>query len=241
MKPKLKWAGVALGGGAIIAAAFVGGRASASGIPAAGALTYSGLLQDAAGTPLMGTQYVEVKLWNDATATTAINVLCDSGTPAAIGLVSGRFSVTLPDKCTTQAGSNAGIWAEVFVGPSANEAVSLGRSKIGAVPFAVEANHAISADTASGATTANALSRNAFKVEAATCVYDSSNGYEDCKCAQGETPVSAGICSGSCQPGVTLVESRPVQGDAWRLACENSSGTRVQCGPTPSIFCLKIN
>jgi hypothetical protein len=154
MKPNLKWTAVAVGCAAISAAAFVGGRAWAGGIPAAGALNYSGLLQDSTGAPLSGTQYVEVKFWNDATAGAAVNLLCDTGTPTGIGLVNGRFSIPLPDKCTTQVGSNAGVWAEVIVGPTANAAASLGRAKIGAVPFAVEANHAVSADSAAAASTA---------------------------------------------------------------------------------------
>lgn len=149
MRSSLKWAAVAVGAAAIVAAAFVGGRAWAGGIPAAGALTYSGLLQDATGAALTGTQYVEVKFWNDTAASAAANLLCDTGTPTGIGLVNGRFSIALPDACTTKVGSNAGIWAEVIVGATANAAGSLGRAKIGAVPFAVEANHAVSADSAS--------------------------------------------------------------------------------------------
>lgn len=146
MKPNLKWAALAVGCAGIVAAAFAGGRAWAGGIPTAGALNYSGLLQDASGAPLSGTQYIEVRFWNDATASAAVNLLCDTMTPTAIGLSNGRFSITLPDKCTTSVGSNNGIWAEVVVGPTANVAASLGRAKIGAVPFAVEANHAVNAD-----------------------------------------------------------------------------------------------
>src|SRR5450432_2832229 len=120
MRRSLKWAVIAAGAASTVAAAFVGGRAWAGGIPAAGALTYSGLLQDATGAPLTGTQYVEVKFWNDATASAAANLLCDTNTPTAIGLSQGRFSIGLPDKCTTTVGGNAGIWSEVLVGPTLN-------------------------------------------------------------------------------------------------------------------------
>jgi len=166
MKRNLKWAAVAVGCAAIVAAAFVGGRAWAGGIPAAGALNYSGLLQDASGAPLSGTQYIEVKFWNDATASAAANLLCDTMTPTAIGLSNGRFSITLPDKCTTQVGSNIGIWTEVFVGPKVDAVASLGRSKIGAVPFAVEANHAVSADSAASATGALKQTADALQADA---------------------------------------------------------------------------
>ncbi|MEO7035636.1 MAG: hypothetical protein ABI548_17055, partial [Polyangiaceae bacterium] len=43
-------------------------RVRAAGIPPTGALTYAGLLQDATGQPLTGTQFIEVKFWNDAAA-----------------------------------------------------------------------------------------------------------------------------------------------------------------------------
>jgi hypothetical protein len=165
MKPKLKWAAVAVGCAAIAAAAFVGGRAWAGGIPAAGALTYSGLLQDATGAPLSGPQYVEVKFWNDVAASAAANLLCDTGTPGLAQLNNGRFSIPLLDKCTTQVGSNTAIWAEVFVGPTVNAAASLGRAKIGAVPFAVEANHATTAD---GATAGAELDTRIGAIEAAS-------------------------------------------------------------------------
>jgi hypothetical protein len=72
----------------------------------------------------------------------------DTGTPTGIGLVNGRFSIPLPDDCTIKFGSNAQVWAEVLVGSTANAVASLGRAKLGAVPYAVEANHAVSADRA---------------------------------------------------------------------------------------------
>lgn len=133
---------------AVGAGAFLAGRARAAGIPASGALTYSGLLQDGAGVPLTGTEYVEVKFWNDASITAAANLLCDTGTPTGIGLVGGRFSIQLPDDCTARVGTNAQVWAEVLLGSTSNTVASLGRAKLGAVPYAVEADHAATATTA---------------------------------------------------------------------------------------------
>lgn len=70
--------------------------------------------------------------------------------------MNGRFSIPLPDDCTTKVGSNAQVWVEVLVGPMANTVASLGRAKLGAVPYAVEADHAVSASSAATAATANA-------------------------------------------------------------------------------------
>ncbi|HWA74371.1 MAG TPA: hypothetical protein VG937_18630 [Polyangiaceae bacterium] len=187
MKIKLKWtltAGAALLG---LALAGVVRTSRAAGIPPSGALSYSGLLQDTGGAPLASPQFVEVKLWNDPAATANANLLCDSGTPASVQLVSGHFSLVLPDACTGAVANNPNVYAEVLVGASAASAASLGRSKLGAVPYAVTSDNAVraasaaTADTASvaGAFTAKTktfplgpapTANTAYKVQAATTV-----------------------------------------------------------------------
>ncbi|HEY4159756.1 MAG TPA: hypothetical protein VGM29_16710 [Polyangiaceae bacterium] len=127
------------------AATLVVEHVRAAGIPTTGALTYSGLLQDGAAAPLTGaTHTLEVKLWSASTAGT---LLCDTGSPTGpTTLDGGRFSILLPDTCTTAIGTNPSAYSEVLL-----DGTSLGRSKLGAVPYAVEANHAVSTDSASGA------------------------------------------------------------------------------------------
>ncbi len=245
MKRSLKWAGIALGIGGVFAAGLVAVRARAAGIPATGALTYSGLLQDSKGAALAGPEYMEVQFWNDPTATAAGDLLCDTGTPTVTPLVNGHFSIPLPDTCTTKVGSNTAVYVDVIVGPTLQDAASLGtRVKLGAVPFAVvEANHAVSATTATNATTAanaSTLSSAAVTVEAAGCAY-SAAGYTDCTCAPGEVAIGGTSCTGAmCQPGAVLVESRSPFARVWRLSCENA-GVRVQCSSTyTSVVCLKV-
>ena len=58
----------------------------------------------------------------------------------------GRFSVPLPAACATAVQGNPNVFVEVIV-----DRTPLGRAKAGAVPYAIEAGHATSADTASGA------------------------------------------------------------------------------------------
>ncbi len=110
-----------------VAVAFVAGRLSAAGIPATGALTYSGTLEDAAGTPLTGTRTVDVYFWS--TATIGATPLCSTQANTAT-LTAGRFSVPLPDTCTSAVHGGKDIWAEVRV-----DGTSLGLSKLGAVPW----------------------------------------------------------------------------------------------------------
>jgi hypothetical protein len=126
-------------------------RARAAGIPATGAMIYSGLLQDATGAPLGNPHTIEVKLWASASPAET-SALCDTGSPTGpTPLTAGRFSIQLPDPCTMKIAGNNNAFAEVIL-----DGVSLGRVALGAVPYAVEANHAVSADSATTAGTASA-------------------------------------------------------------------------------------
>jgi hypothetical protein len=133
-------------------------RAAASGIPGANALAYAGELEDAKG-PITGVHNIQVFLFDAATAGSS---LCQS-TTAAIDVFDGHFSVPLPDGCTTAAGANPNIWIDVLVDGS-----DTGRTKIGAVPYAVEANHAVNADNASNATNATNATSAASATHATT-------------------------------------------------------------------------
>lgn len=104
--------------------------ARADGVPAASALTYAGELTDANGVPLTGTKNIQVSVWTAATAGTKA---CEIG-PEAKALSGGHFEFVLPDACTTQVHAKSDLWVEVIV-----DGQSLGRSKIGAVPYALEA------------------------------------------------------------------------------------------------------
>jgi hypothetical protein len=138
MKRTLKWAIIAGGASAVIGAAFVAGRAWAVGVPATGALTYSGRLEDAAGAPLTGSRNLQISFWDAKPAGTGTK-LCE--TPSApVSLEAGRFSITLPDKCASAVKDKSDLWVEILVDGSA-----LPRTKLGAVPYALEAARASSA------------------------------------------------------------------------------------------------
>ena len=143
MRRILKVIALVTAGAVVIGAAFAAGRAWAAGIPGIGALSYSGTLQDTNGTPLTGSRNIQVNLWGTATGGTT--PLCQTAS-TAISLKAGRFAITLPDACTATVKGNPNTWIEVLV-----EGASLGRTKIGAVPYAVEAGHATSADSATTA------------------------------------------------------------------------------------------
>lgn len=133
MRTSWLWIG---GLSAAVACGIVGytaGRARAAGIPTSQPMTYRGVLTDTMGVPLTGMKNIQLQVWNLATGGTNT---CSVG-PVPVTLAAGAFDVPLPDTCTTAVHAGADQWIEVFVDGS-----SLGRTKMGAVPFAVEADTA---------------------------------------------------------------------------------------------------
>jgi hypothetical protein len=93
-------------------------------------------LTNAAGAPLTGSKNIQISLYSAATAGT---LLCTVG-PGAITLNNGGFQIPLPDSCTAGVHANPDAWIEVFA-----DGASLGRTKLGVVPYALEADHAATA------------------------------------------------------------------------------------------------
>jgi hypothetical protein len=116
-------------------------KARAAGIPAANAMVYSGYLESPDGKPMTEPVSVELALWDSVTAG---KKLCKA--PAqSVTPNNGSFNLSLPDECTAAVAAHPDLWLEPVIGGT-----SLGRSKLGAVPYAVEASHADRADTAAG-------------------------------------------------------------------------------------------
>jgi hypothetical protein len=125
---------------AVLALGIVSGyavrAARADGIPDTNALTYAGTLENTDGSPIAGAKEIQVALFEAASG----------GTPLCISskvnqnVVGGHFEIALPDSCATAVKGNANAYAEVTV-----DGMVVGRSKIGAVPYAIEAGRASNA------------------------------------------------------------------------------------------------
>jgi len=102
------------------------GSARAGGLPTTNPLFYSGFLTDKTGKPLTGKKFIGVVLWDAATGG---KQKCTT-VPAAMTLVQGRFRLALNTTCVTVIQDNTELWVEVVV-----DGTSMGRTKIGAVPF----------------------------------------------------------------------------------------------------------
>jgi hypothetical protein len=260
----LKLAG--LGAGLILAASVgYGLRALAEGAPTTKPLFYSGTLE-ANGKLASGPYAIVLALFDAESAGTRVCVSESADVPVE----AGRFRVEVSADCVKVFQMRPDVWAALkFTGPDGVPHELLKRSKIGAVPFSLEAQHAVSAtkalsaDTATSANTAaeanhaaaantatmatsattaataGAVSTSAVTIETANCVLV-SNSFTDCTCAAGGIAIGGGACAGvGCGAGVSaLTETRSVAAGVWRLACENSAGSRVAC-LAPSVVCLK--
>jgi hypothetical protein len=111
------------------------GRARADGVPTTSPLYYGGVLDDG-GRPVEGMRNVTIRLWDMASGGTAACTTVAPNTPFA----AGRFRVEMDAACTTAVRLNPDLWAEVLV-----DSTTFTRTKLGAVPYAMEAGRAAGA------------------------------------------------------------------------------------------------
>lgn len=139
MNKKTQWS---LGVGLLALAGAAGyreRRAVADGVAAETPMIYAGLLEEA-GAPVTGDRMVRIVLWDHATEITSPHRKCETLPDTKVAFAAGRFQVPLDNACTNAVHANPNLWIEIFI-----EAESMGRSKLGAVPYALEAGRATAA------------------------------------------------------------------------------------------------
>lgn len=139
MKTRTKWS---LGVGLLALVGTAGyreRRAVADGVAAETPMIYAGLLEEA-GAPVTGDRVVRIVLWDHATETTSPHRKCETLPDTKVAFAAGRFQVPLDNSCSAAVHANPDLWIELFI-----EAESMGRSKLGAVPYALEAGRATAA------------------------------------------------------------------------------------------------
>lgn len=117
-------------------------RAGAGGAPDADSLVYSGKLTDAAGVAISGTRNVGLQVWDRASGG---SVRC-AVMPSDLALVDGQLTLPLPAECAAAVHDVPDLWLELSI-----DGASLGRTKLGSVPYALESSHSATADRASAA------------------------------------------------------------------------------------------
>jgi hypothetical protein len=109
--------------------------ARAMGVPSTKPLYYSGTIEEA-GSLVDGMRDFTLYVWSDATNTNGTYLKCTT-IAAGVTVTHGRFRIALDDSCTQPVHDVPDLWIEPLVGNA-----SLGRRKIGAVPYALEADSA---------------------------------------------------------------------------------------------------
>ena len=115
--------------------------ASASGIPKTNPLYYAGVITDTSGKPLSGSYTIGAVVWTAATGGT--KGCLTMGTTTTV--LHGHFRVALDATCVQAIQKNPELWIEVLINGK-----SMGRAKIGAVPYAIEPNSTAKWDQAHG-------------------------------------------------------------------------------------------
>jgi hypothetical protein len=108
------------------------GRAKADGPPPQTPLYFAGELEDN-DQPVDGAKNIAIKLWNAVVDGTAV---CATTPPPTL-VSKGHFRIPLDESCTPAVRAQPDLWVEVLV-----DGIPIGRSKLGAVPYALEAQRA---------------------------------------------------------------------------------------------------
>jgi hypothetical protein len=213
-------------------------RVRAAGIPTSQALTYSGHLTKADGTKVNQMTSIALALFAQASGGDAI---CEAG-GARVAVEDGDFQLPLPEACTAAVSANPDLWVDVVV-----EGVSVGRTKLGAVPYAIEADHAANAERAAYADIAGSATLSGIASAVATealftitdCTY--GDGHTDCRCPENGAVLGGGACSSfDCvgETGVAL-SSAPADRRTWRIQCKNQAGAALECTDAYAT-CLRV-
>lgn len=198
---------VALGG--LLAGAYFIGSARADGIPTGNAIFYTGLLEES-GVPAEGDRSVVIRLFDAPSGGTE---RCNTSLTATF--TAGRFRVPLTGPCTAAIHGYADLFAEVSVG-----AYTLPRTKLGAVPYAVEAERATQAAVADDANLLGGSAPSAF----ATAAHTHDTG----AITSGTLPINRG------GTGLNTVTGNPnrllganAAGTAWELKAVNGTSGQI--------------
>lgn len=234
----------ALGSALLLAGVWGISSANAAGIPTRDVLTYSGVLEES-GVPVEGVRLIRVDLYDREMGGAP---LCGAQSATA-SVQRGRFHMPLRG-CTDVVRAQRDVWAEVKV----DEIPPLPRQKVGAVPYAVEAERATLATNAlqamNAATAANAtalvgsVSQSLFRVT--TACTSLPGGGQDCSCNANEYAISGGGWAGGGPLAVYESANVPTGGPTrnlrvWRVACINySTGATVNCGNAYAT-CLRVS
>ncbi len=117
------------------AVAYSTGRATADVIPADEPLTFGGVLLEG-GLAVTGPRDVTVDIWRDSESSDEDRLVCTIEA-AGTAVNAGSYRVTMPSECTDAIRGETELWSQLSV-----DGTVLARQKVGAAPFALNADSA---------------------------------------------------------------------------------------------------
>jgi hypothetical protein len=203
-----------------IALAYFVGRSRAAGVPAPPSLVYAGYLEEA-GQPVTGQRIMSVELFDNSGATG--NALCGVlSTP--VDVAGGHFRISLtgstPATCESVVFANVDLWVRVKSGTT-----TFPLTKIGSIPFALEAQNAAAARTAIGPLDARLTSMEGRLTVAESHVY--TLGSSSWSMYAGYCGSTAAAVTGNLKPTITSSQGYL----STKALCEAVAG----CGPAAHI------
>jgi hypothetical protein len=190
-------------------------RVWAEGAPTLKPLFYSGTLESA-GRLASGAHTIVLRLFD---AETAGQQLCVSETTKA-PVEAGRFRVEVSADCVGAMQKSPDVWAALrFTGPDGVPHELPDRTKIGAVPYALEAQHALRADLATSATNAaNAMeAAHAKSADTAARATSADSATQATNCANADKAKSVEVHGHHA-----VLADNPA--DGWFGQCFNNAG-----------------
>jgi hypothetical protein len=122
------------------------GKAYASGIPTTNPLVYTGTFQNN-GSAVTGTYPVIVSLYANSAGTGTPACTAQGGPVSTTFDSTGRFQVPIDPSCVLAINANPDLWVQLEVSINGSTP-TLPLTHLGAVPYAVETNHAVTASNA---------------------------------------------------------------------------------------------
>jgi hypothetical protein len=164
MRAKSRFASVLLGV-ALAVGGYYTGRGAAEGAPTSKPIFYAGVLENE-GQSAEGRFTIALQL---SAAETGDAELCTSRSENVM-VTKGRFRVEVSSSCVAFMRDHTDVWVAVeYVDEAGIKHELPGRTKVGAVPYAMEAEHAKSASQASGALAGQLIPSGMIAMFAASC------------------------------------------------------------------------
>ena len=203
----------------VSAGAGYGLRVLAEGAPTTKPLFYAGTLESG-GKLASGAHSIVLTFFD---AETAGKQLCVSETNKA-PVEAGRFRVEVTADCVATMKKSPDVWIALrFTGPDGVPHELPERTKVGAVPYAMEATHALTADSAADATRAKSA-------ESATRATSADSAAQATNCTNAEKSKSVEVH----QQYVGIADG---QGDRFFELCINSPNDGLVCGLMANRWC----